>query len=418
MNATTIPRYLIGSRRAILEIAASRWSLLIGAVLVFSGGLARKYDAQDLLHEPWHPFRSYAASLVFGSILFITIELATRLNKNKAPSDPPPLHKSWLTFMSLFWMAAPMAWLYAIPYERFMSATDAITANVWTLALVSAWRVGLMTRVINVIYGIGPVASFFLVMVFADAITFIVISNAPTPVISIMGGIQHTPEDELVRDVTLTVQIITLLTFPVWAIGALASRRVIKPRWADRAETPRRFPLAPMLTAAAAIAAFMALLLATQPEQIRRHRAEQLLTTGRIPEALAFMSDHPQHAFPPRWNPPPKLGYREDTPDLTAVRDAMRNQWPADWVAEIFIGKLSRQYVSRYAYAFYDQDWPTVAQLIESQEFHSTTDPDEAITLRLILDHDQTLTEADRAAIEKIEQLISETTEPDQPPVP
>ena len=54
MKASTLPLYLIGSRRAILDIASSRWSLLIGAIFVLSAGFAREYDGEDLIGEPWH----------------------------------------------------------------------------------------------------------------------------------------------------------------------------------------------------------------------------------------------------------------------------------------------------------------------------------------------------------------------------
>ena len=51
MNPASIPAYLIGRRSAILEIAGNRWSLLIGFLLVVSGGLARNYDGAYLTKE-------------------------------------------------------------------------------------------------------------------------------------------------------------------------------------------------------------------------------------------------------------------------------------------------------------------------------------------------------------------------------
>jgi len=54
MGIGTLLRYLIGDRKAILAIAGSRHSLWIGFLFVLSAGLAREYDGEDLLHEPWH----------------------------------------------------------------------------------------------------------------------------------------------------------------------------------------------------------------------------------------------------------------------------------------------------------------------------------------------------------------------------
>lgn len=125
MRATLLPRYLVGSRSAILEIAASRSSLLIGGIFVFSAGLAREYDGEDLLHEPWHVFRPFAASLISGGLLFLLVHSAAALNERKKV----PIFEAWKRFMGLFWLTAPMAWLYAIPYERFMAPIEAVQVN-------------------------------------------------------------------------------------------------------------------------------------------------------------------------------------------------------------------------------------------------------------------------------------------------
>jgi hypothetical protein len=53
MQVRTIFLYLIGNRQAILDIAADRRWLGIGALFVLSAGLAREYDQEDLVHEPW-----------------------------------------------------------------------------------------------------------------------------------------------------------------------------------------------------------------------------------------------------------------------------------------------------------------------------------------------------------------------------
>ena len=55
--------------------------------------------------------------------------------------------------MGLFWMTAPIAWLYAIPVERFFGSYSAAVANITLLGVVSLWRVLLMSRVIQVVTG-------------------------------------------------------------------------------------------------------------------------------------------------------------------------------------------------------------------------------------------------------------------------
>jgi hypothetical protein len=54
MGSRTLLYFLIGSRTAIRQVAASEQALWLGLVFVLSAGLAREYDGQDLVHEPWH----------------------------------------------------------------------------------------------------------------------------------------------------------------------------------------------------------------------------------------------------------------------------------------------------------------------------------------------------------------------------
>src|SRR4051812_17654529 len=51
----------------------------------------------------------------------------------------------WATFMALFWLTAPIAWLYALPVERVLDPYRAAQANIALLSIVSLWRVLLMS---------------------------------------------------------------------------------------------------------------------------------------------------------------------------------------------------------------------------------------------------------------------------------
>ena len=53
-----------------------------------------------------------------------------------------------------------------IPYERFLSPVEAVQANLSTLALVAAWRVLLMIRVLTVLLKYRVVDAILLVMMF------------------------------------------------------------------------------------------------------------------------------------------------------------------------------------------------------------------------------------------------------------
>src|SRR5262245_21291219 len=114
MGLSTLLRYLIGDRRAIEEIASDRRALWLGFLFVQSAGFARDYDGEDLYHEPWHLLLALAASLA-ASLVFFTLCFCKVL-ASEAPR--PSFFSGYLSFLGLFWMTAPLAWLYAIPYER------------------------------------------------------------------------------------------------------------------------------------------------------------------------------------------------------------------------------------------------------------------------------------------------------------
>lgn len=420
MRMSTLPRYLLGSRSAILEVASTRASLVIGMLLVISAGLAREYDGEDLLHEPWHILRPLAASLVSGSMLFAIVALAALVVRGrKGTGTPPSPGGAYLSFMGLFWMTAPLAWLYAIPYERMLSPVEAVEVNLWTLALVALWRVLLMSRVVSVIYGIGFVPAFFFVMLFADIVTIAAVSLAPAPIIDVMGGIRHSARDQLVADTTFAVQIYSVLLLPVWIIGSLVALCRIKPRFPvlpESAALPRSRAL--LIFSLGSILAFTPLLIIAQPEQIRRRTAERMLLSGRVAEGLAYMSRFEIDDFPPQWEPPPKLGYGEERPWLGEIREAMWAQRPAPWVGDLYLEKLRTRFMeSLYRYKDDDPLSEVIARMEENREIYALSS-EHIEGARLLLRDDTTLADVERAALDRILRAndferIGELSEPE-----
>ena len=189
MNVPTLIRYLFGSRRCLVEVYRCPSAIWLGLLFVISAGFAREYDGEDLLHEPWHLLLPLGASLLTSSLLFALLEVA--FARGQGVRSKRPLWK-YRSFLGLYWMTAPLAWLYALPVERFLDAPDAVRVNLWLLGIVSVWRVALMTRVVSVIYGRSLLAAFFVVMLFADSVAMFVFWLTPLPIVSIMGGIRLT----------------------------------------------------------------------------------------------------------------------------------------------------------------------------------------------------------------------------------
>lgn len=351
MKCSTLPRFLIGQRAAILEIAHSRQALLCGLLFVISAGFAREYDGENLVHEPWHVLRPLLASLVSGGVLFGLIHLAALLSRRAEGSRPPSFGRAWGVFMGLYWMTAPLAWLYAIPYEQFASPVQAVRLNLWMLAIVAAWRVVLIVRVISVLYGMNAFRVFFLVMLFADIVAFLAILLMPRPVIDVMGGMRYSEREQLLMNISMSVLVLTVLSFPVWLVGALVSVANLRTIWSgptDEASSDQRAsaPRGLLRLAIVAVVFWVPILFLTQPAQMRRDEVERLFTQGLVSEGLRLMSRHEPSDFPPMWEPPlsahmdrrTTTAFRE--PNLLAVCEAMRAEWPAEWVAERYLRRI------------------------------------------------------------------------------
>lgn len=406
MKVSTLPKFLAGSRQAILEVASSPSALLIGVLFVVSAGLAREYDGEDLIHEPWHVLRPLGASLVSGTTLFLLVHGAALLRRRRGEGTPPAFLRAYRSFVSVFWWTAPMAWLYAIPYERFMSPVDAVGVNLWTLAIVAGWRVVLITRAISVMYGIRAVASFFLVMLFADAVVFAAVALAPTPIIDVMGGIRHSDRDALIAGTTFSLMILSVLSAPVWILGALISAGTIKPKWSGfGVPQPASRDRSLLALATVAVVAWVPILFFTQPEQINRREANQLLRSGDVAEALARISLRDSRDYPPHWNPPPRLGYGENQPPLDAVMTAMRAEWPADWLAELYLSKIRRRLQQNLLPFWAETNWDEiVTHLDEYGDIYEDAHAN-ANYVSFLLELDRTLSEKDRRALDRLRRL-------------
>ena len=342
MTLLTLLQYLVGFREAMLRLARCRGALGLGVVFVLVAGLAREYDGEDLLAEPWHVLIPLAASLVSSMVLYLLVRGVAWGHG----AEEPELVRGYLDFLGLYWLTAPLALVYAIPVERLLPPADAVAANLWMLGLVSVWRVLLMARVVSVLYGRGFGTGLALVMFFADTVTVIVVGLMDLPIVGIMGGIRLSPAESVLRNTVCMIRVLSVLTWPVWLIAAGVAAFRAQPKWEYQPTA-----IAPLVgvrlhlwaIAGGCIAALLALLPLTQPAQQRRTQVERHLTAGRIREGLATMSARGQDDFPVHWDPPPRISYRQFVPDIVAVMEELDAQGStaAPWVREIYAEKFS-----------------------------------------------------------------------------
>lgn len=338
MSLLTLLKFLLGGRDAILQIARSRQALGLGLIFVLAAGFAREYDGEDLLHEPWHVLIPLAASLGSSALLYLLVRGAAA---RRGATEPQWL-SGYLDFLGLYWLTAPLALLYAVPFERLLSAADSVRANLGLLALVAAWRVLLMTRVVAVIYNARFAAALFIVMFFADTLAAFILVATPVPIVSFMGGIRLSESEAVLRAIVFNLRALTILTWPVWAIGAgiVAGRK--SRSWSYVPAIGECRPVSWQLWGFGTIAlgAWALVLPFTQPEQQLRRSVERDLRAGRIAEGLDTMSAHEPNDFPPHWDPPPRLAYREQRPDIVELQELLQDLHLKPWVRELYGAKF------------------------------------------------------------------------------
>jgi hypothetical protein len=307
MTAKDILAFQFGRADAIRTVALSSSAIWTGIVLVLLTAFARNYDQTYIPEKPflWF-FGPLLFSLVSGTWLFlITYGLCARLKMPDVDyARRPPLWRHWPGFMGAFWMTAPIAWLYAIPVERFFDSLTAAKANVVLLAIVSLWRVLLMARVLQVVCSAPFVRTLLWVIAAASVEVIVLVVAGGTyskRIMAAMGGMRNSPEEEiLVRAFVQASElaffgfIIAFLILAVWRWRGTADQ------WPALIRS--RIPVWFLAVAAIAWVAW--------PNQVtlrRNFTLEQHIAKERWREALDLMSTHEPAAFAPARPLPPKL---------------------------------------------------------------------------------------------------------------
>lgn len=341
ISPLTLLRFLVGNRQAILDIARSRHTIWLGGILVLSAGFAREYDGEYLLREPWHLFIPHAASFVTSFVLYCMVRLAALRRKATLPN----FIRGFGIFLGLYWLTAPLAWAYAIPFERWTSPGAATQLNLILLGVVAFWRVVLIIRVIGVAFGARSLVNVTMtVLLFGDWVMLTAIEFMPIPILHMMGGIRLTETEAVIHTTSVLLRLAGVLAFPIFLIGyALAFRA--KPEWeSPNLRTGGKVSSSTWSVAALSILAWGAVLPLTQSEQELRWQVDRDLENERITEALRAMSTHDRSDFPPHWVPAPHVAFAQHSPHITDVVTVVLAEKPADWVREIYLNKFQRKF--------------------------------------------------------------------------
>lgn len=330
MTIRTFLGFLVGKREAILSIAACPHAFWLGMLFVLSAGFAREYDGAYLPKETWHLALPFQASLGASTLLFLIVYAYTRALADRRW----PFWRSYIRFVTLFWMTAPLAWLYAIPVEQFLSPVDATMANLWLLGIVAAWRVVLMIRVIVVLTGAPTISAAAIVLWYGSTAVVLASLAMAIRTVGLMGGVRPTETEAIVANVANQVGVAAMFVWPVCLLLLIVAG-VASVRPCPLAVLPEQRMVGPALWGIAflSIAIWAVVLPFTQPIQQRRYHAERLIRSGEGRQAIRFLSQFRAEEFPPGWMPVTRFNARSH-PDVLPLLEAFVSENPPSWIRE------------------------------------------------------------------------------------
>jgi hypothetical protein len=241
-------------------------------------------------------------------------------------------------------MTAPLAWLYAIPVERFLDPAQATRANFALLAIVSLWRVLLITRAISVWLAASYLRVLWIVLFFGVTVLLLADFVTPMPVWDLMGGIRLPERERFIVDIRMSIRVFGTLAWLVLTI--IAGIAILgRASWsAANVTPPTRSGVSLWLFAVVLLYAGFQILPIGQPEQAKRWHAEFLLRSGHLAEGVKYMAATPRGEFPPQWDPPPRTSYGEDDPSVDEVLSKLSQIEAPAWLRDVYTEKLLSSY--------------------------------------------------------------------------
>jgi len=340
MTAKDILLYQVGNRGAIERVAASPATFLTGLLLVLITGIPRNYD-QIYFLESWRwLYGPLAFSLVSGTWMYFVAR--TR------PAEKINNPFRWRAFMGLFWMTAPMAWIYAIPFERMLPVKEAAANNFLLLGLVSLGRVLLLSRVLSVLQGGAFVRSLFRVLLAASVEAWgvtIFSRNFGMAIMRGMAGMRNAPEEDLAVGLAKTIVFLGWILIPLFGLAVFATKAMSRVEIRPIPNPTIGLPAGRIVGMAALC--WVGIAVGPQMEQQKYHRHEKLTRTEGYGAALDYLSSLRREELPPqrRLRPSP-YEYEAwwEYPKCFAAMDGAE----APWVSNHFRAGLDTLLENRY----------------------------------------------------------------------
>jgi hypothetical protein len=183
-----------------------------GLFTTWLAGIGRYWD---------HPNAALWQYLGLGSVAYVFI-LALILWMIVAPLRPS--YWNYLGVLIFVTLTSLPAILYAIPVEKFMSLPTAQSINVLFLAVIAAWRVGLLIVFLRRAAELpAPTAAVAGLLPIALIVTVLVALNLEQAVFDIMGGNRAPTQNDAAYFVLVLISMGSVLASPILLIAYLVT---------------------------------------------------------------------------------------------------------------------------------------------------------------------------------------------------
>ncbi len=207
------------------RVTENRWSYLaLGLVCTWIAGIGRYWD---------NPRTNWAQYLGLGSVAYVFC-LALVIWLLALPLRPQKW--SYANVLVFITMTSPLAWLYAVPVERFMAPRDATLANGWFLAIVALWRVLLYVGFLKRSGLNGGTTTILGLLPLALIVVALTALNLEHAVFELMGGIREGTSSDGAYLVVILLSYLAVLSAPflVLIYLGLVWRAIRKRRMEER----------------------------------------------------------------------------------------------------------------------------------------------------------------------------------------
>jgi hypothetical protein len=201
---TTLVRLLTFRLDAAGYAALGLREARVGLVLAWIAGIGRYWD---------HPTAGLAQKSGVGSVVYVLL-LSALLWLVLRPMGTH--RRAYWNVAAMVGSSSPLAWLYALPVERWTDVQTAIDLNIAFLAVVAVWRVLLYARYLKVGCSLNWIpASVCTLLPLCAIVTALMALNLEQAVFDLMGGLQRR-EGPGERVIDETYGVVVNITFFSW----------------------------------------------------------------------------------------------------------------------------------------------------------------------------------------------------------